>query len=90
MKVGNTNYEKVAEIDGSVIFADKDGYFFWEHYVADNSYFAILVRLGQTAKEVEQALADNHDWNYRAWHGEMDAILKAQEEVRKLPDIHRV
>lgn len=87
MKLENTSYEKVAEIDGSVIFADKDGYFLWEHYVTDNSYFAIPVRLGQTAKEVEQALADNHDWNYRARHGEMDAILKAQEEVRKLPDI---
>ena len=88
MKTGNTNYEKVAEIDGAVIFADKDGYFLWEHYpVSDGSYYAIPVRLGKTPKEVEQALASDHDWNYRAWHGEMDAILKAQEEVRKLPDI---
>lgn len=88
MKVGNTSYEKGAEIDGSVIFTDKDGYFLWEHYpVADGSCYAIPVRLGKTAKEVEQALANDHDWNYRAWHGEMDTILKAQEEVRKLPDI---
>lgn len=87
MKVENTNYEKVAEIDGSVIFADKDGYFLWEHYpVADGSYYAIPVRLGKTAKEVKQALADYLDWNYRAWHGEMDAILKAQEAVQNLPD----
>ena len=27
MKAGNANYEKVAEIDEAVIFADKDGYF---------------------------------------------------------------
>lgn len=88
MKFGNTNYEKVAEVDGSVIFADKDGYFLWENYpIEDGSYYAIPVRLGKTAKEVEEALANNYDWNYRAWHGEMYTLLKAQEEVRKLPDI---
>lgn len=88
MKVENTSYEKVSEIDGSVIFSDKDGYFLWEHYpVSDGSYYAIPVRLGTTSKEVEQALASDHDWNYRAWHGEMKDILKAQEEVRKLQDI---
>ena len=88
MKAGNTNYEKVAEIDGAVIFADKDGYFLFEHYpVANGSYYALPVRLGKTAKEVEEGLTDDRDWCYRAWHGEMQDILKACEEVRKLPDI---
>lgn len=88
MKFGNTNYEKVAEVDGNVIFADKVGYFLWEHYpIEDGSYYTIPVRLGKTAKEVETALANSCDWNYRAWHGEMYTLLKAQEEVRKLPDI---
>lgn len=83
--MGNTNYEKVAEIDGQVIFKDDNGYFLWEHYPApDGSYYAVPVRLGKTAQEVETALADYYDWNYRAWHGEMNAILKAQKEVKKL------
>ena len=88
MKAGNTNYEKVAEIDGAVIFADKDGYFLFEHYpTASGLCYSIPVRLGKTAKEVEESFIYDRDWCYRAWHGEMDAILKAQEEVRKLPDI---
>ena len=88
MKAGNTNYEKVAEIDGAVIFADKDGYFLFEHYpVANGSYYALPVRLGRTAKEVEESFISDRDWCYRAWNGEMYAILKAQEEIRKLPDI---
>lgn len=87
MKAGNTNYEKVAEIDGAVIFADKDGYFLFEHYPSGNGWYSLPVRLGKTAKEVEEGLTDDRDWCYRAWHGEMYAILKAQEEVRKLPDI---
>ena len=88
MKAGNTNYKKVAEIDGAVIFADKYGYFLFEHYpVANGSYYAVPVRLGKTAKEVEESFINDRDWNYRAWHGEMHAILKACEGVRKLPDI---
>ena len=88
MKAGNTNYEKVAEIDGAVIFADRDGYFLFEHYSAANGlYLSIPVRLGKTAKEVEESFISDRDWCYRAWHGEMYAILKAQEEIRKLPDI---
>lgn len=87
MKAGNTNYEKVAEIDGAVIFADKYGYFLFEHYPSGNGWYSLPVRLGKTAKEVEESFTNDRDWNYRAWHGEMRAILKAQEEVRKLPDI---
>ena len=87
MKAGNTNYEKVAEIDGAVIFADKDGYFLFEHYPSGNGWYSLPVRLGKTAKEVEESFTDDRDWCYRAWHGEMRTILKAQEEVRKLPDI---
>ena len=87
MKVENTNYKKVAEIDGEVIFADKDGYFLFEHYPLEYGWDSISVRLGKTAKEVEESFTDNRNWSYRAWHGEMKDILKACEEVRKLPDI---
>ena len=34
--------------------------------------------------ELESALADVLDWNYRAWHGEMRRILQAVEDVRKI------
>lgn len=89
MKVGETNYKKVAEIDGQIIFADKDGYFIWEHYPVNNNgeYCAVPVMLGKTAKEVNASLGDLLDWNYRAWHGEMKAVLKAKELVKKLPSI---
>ena len=87
MKTGNTNYEQVAVIDGTVIFADKNGYFLFEHYPSRNGWYSLPVRLGKTAKEVEEAIANDRDWCYRAWHGEMHAILEAQEEIRKLPDI---
>lgn len=76
--------KKVTEIDGAAIFADKDGYFL---HVANSPYHVVRTRLGKTAKEVETAIANDRNWCYRAWHGEMDTILKAQEEVRKLPDI---
>lgn len=88
MKVDKTNYNRVAEIDGVTIFENDKEYFIWEHYPnMYGGYTAIPVPLGKTAKEVEQTLKDINDWNYRAWHGEMDAILKAQEQVRKLPEI---
>lgn len=88
MKLENTNYEKVTEIDGQVIFADEQGYFIWEHYpMPDGSYVAIPVKLGKTAKEVESSLYDLFDWNYRAWHGEMKAIIEAENLVKKLPNI---
>lgn len=87
MKAENTNYKKVAEIDGEKIFADKDGYFLFEHYPLEYGWNSIRVRLGKTAKEVEESFTDDRDWCYRAWHGEMYGILKAQEEVRKLPNI---
>ena len=84
----NYKYKKVTEIDGAVIFVDKDGYFLFEHYRAANgSYYSVPVRLGKTAKEVEESFIADRDWCYRAWNGEMYAILKAQEEVRKLPAV---
>ena len=87
MKTGNTNYEQVTVIDGAVIFKDKDGYFLFEHYPSGNCWYSLPVRLGKTAKEVEESFIDDRDWCYRAWHGEMQDILKACEEVQKLPDI---
>ena len=87
MKAGNTKNKEVAEIDGEVIFADKEGYFLFEHYPLEYGWYSISVRLGKTAKEVEESFTNDRDWCYRAWHGEMREILKAQEEVRKLPDI---
>ena len=87
MKTEITNYKKVAEIDGEVIFADKYGYFLFEHYPLEYGYYSISVRLGKTAKEVEESFTNGRNWCYRAWHGEMQDILKAQEKVRMLPDI---
>ena len=87
MKIGTIDYKKVSVIDGIVIFADSDGYFIFEHYSAENSWYSLPVRIGKTSIEVEKSLTDYYDWNYRLWHGEMTAMLKAQDEVRKLPDI---
>ena len=87
MQTEKTNYKKVAEIDAEMIFADEKGYFLFEHYPLEYGCYSISVRLGKTAKEVEESFINDRDWNYRAWHGEMRAILKAEEEVRKLPDI---
>ena len=78
------NYQKVAEIDGCVIFKDKDGYFLFEHYNGNNGYYAVEVRLGKTLKEVERAIHDMNDWNYRAWHGEFDYILQEKEKINLL------
>lgn len=87
MKTENTNYYKVAEIDGAVIFADKSGYFLFEHYGTENGYYSIPLRLGKTAKQVEQSFMLSRDWHYRIWHGEMGDILKEWEKIKKLPDI---
>lgn len=88
-KQDKTNYEKVAEIDGQVIFADERGYFIMEHYPvnANGEYVAIPVMLGKTAKEVEASMSDLFDWNYRSWHGEMAALCEAEKLVRELPDL---
>lgn len=81
----NTNYQKIIELDGEIIFADKKGYFLFEHYPGiDGSYWSIPVRLGKTAKEVEEALTEIKDWHYRAWHGEMQAVLDFIEKCKKL------
>jgi hypothetical protein len=83
-----TNYEAVAVADGQTIFADKDGYFIFEHYPSvDGSYYALPFRLGKTAKEVEQTLTDMNDWNYRYWHGESEELNKASEVIKALPTI---
>lgn len=87
MGIGTIDYKKVAEIDEAVIFADRDGYFIFEHYTVGNVLYSLPIRIGKTAKEVEKSLTDDRDWCYRAWHGEMAAILRARDEVRKLPDI---
>ncbi len=88
MKTAHTDYNKVAVIDEQTIYADKDGYFIWEHYPnMDGSYTAIPVRLGKSAKELTKSLCDYLDWNYRSWHGEMEALTKAEQEAMQLPDI---
>lgn len=79
--------KKVIEIDSVMIYADNNGYFIKERYLGCAEWYSLKTYLGKTAKEVEQSLSDNCDWNYRAWHGEMDAILKAQKAVRNLPNI---
>lgn len=89
MQESKTNYKRVGEIDGQVIFADERGYFIWEHYPKpDGSYVAISVILGKTAKEVETNMSDLFDWNYRSWHGEMSALCEAEKLVRNLPDLN--
>lgn len=49
--------------------------------------YLLFIASTAAAKEVEESFISDRDWNYRAWHGEMNAILKAAEEVQKLPDI---
>ena len=87
MKTENTNYKKVTEIDGEELYADKDGYFLIIHYPVEYGWRTIPVRLGKTAKQVEQRFIIDREWCYRAGNGEMKDILKAMEEIRKLPDI---
>ena len=87
MKAENTNYEKVAEIDGEIIYADKKGYFLFEHYPLEYGYDSIPVRLGKTEKQVKERFMVDRDWNYRAWHGEMSYILEECKKIKELPDI---
>lgn len=57
------------------------------NYKFEYGWYSVRVRLGKTAKAVEISLTDHRNWSYRAWHGKMQDILKAQEQVRRLPDI---
>lgn len=85
---GKTEYHAVATIDEQTIFADKEGYFLFEHYPScDGGYYALPVRLGKTAKEVMATLMDLCDWHYRNWHGEGDAIDEFERLVMSLPTI---
>lgn len=71
-------------VDCTKIFEDKDGFYMVEHYGYGNTVQTVETSLGKTEKELESALADVLDWNYRAWHGEMRRILQAVEDVRKI------
>lgn len=74
----------VAVVDCTQIFEDEDGFYIVEHYGHDDGERTVETSLGSTEKELENALADVLDWNYRAWHGEMRRILQAVEDVRKI------
>ena len=53
----------------------------------EKAVYLLFIASTAAAKEVEESFISDRDWCYRAWNGEMYAILKAQEEIRKLPDI---
>ena len=74
----------VAVVDCTKIFEDEDGFYIVEHYGYEDDVRTVETSLGKTEKELESALADVLDWNYRAWHGEMRRILQAVEDVRKI------
>lgn len=74
----------VAIVDCTKIFEDEYGFYMVEHYGYGNDVRMVETSLGKTEKELESALADVLDWNYRAWHGEMRRILQAVEDVRKI------
>lgn len=78
------NGELVGVVDCTMILEDKDGFYMVEHYWYGNDIRAVETSLGKTEKELESALADVLDWDYRAWHGEMKRILQAVEDVRKI------
>ena len=71
-------------VDCTKIFEDEDGFYIVEHYGCGDDARAVETSLGKTEKELESALVDVLDWNYRAWHGEMRRILQAVEDVRKI------
>ena len=76
--------ECVAVVDCTKIFEDEDGFYIIEHYGYGDNVRTVETSLGKTEKELESALIDVLDWNYRAWHGEMRRILQAVEDVRKI------
>lgn len=84
INLAGKEYERVAEIDGTVIFKDEMGFFLFEHnYRARNGDYAFPVqRLGKSVKELVEILPNLLDWNYRARHGEEEYIL-GQEELLK-------
>lgn len=84
-----SGFKKVATIDGQPIFRGEHnyvrGYYTFEHYKGvGGSWYAFPVFLGRTKEEVKKALSSYLDWNYRAWHGEMDYILEIQNIFDKL------
>ena len=83
------SFKKVVTIDGQPIFRgthnDIRGYYTFEHYKGmGHSWYSFPVFLGRTKEEVKKALSSYLDWNYRAWHGEMDYILEIQNIFDKL------
>ena len=88
MIADKTGYVPVAEIDECTIYADDEhGYFTIEHYVTANAWWATIIPLGRTGKEVHKTMADCYEWNYRAWHGEMEKIIEAGKLADALPEI---
>lgn len=78
------NGKLVGIVDGTKIFEDKEGFYIVEHYRYEDNVRTVETSLCKTKKDLEKALADVLDWNYRAWHGEMKRILQAIEDVRKI------
>lgn len=74
----------VGIVDCTRIFEDENGFYIVEHYRYGDDARTVETSLGKTEKELESALIDVLDWNYRAWHGEMRRILQAVEDVRKI------
>ena len=74
----------VGIVDRTRIFEDEDGFYIVEHYGYGDDVRTVETSLGKTEKELESALIDVLDWNYRAWHGEMRRILQAVEDVGKI------
>lgn len=74
----------VGIVDCTKIFEDKDGFYIVEDYGYGDNVRTVETSLGKTENELENALADVLDWDYRAWHGEMRRVLQAVEDVRKI------
>ena len=81
------NGKLVSVVDDTKIFEDKEGFYIVEHCGYGDNVRTVETSLGKTKKDLEKALADVLDWNYRAWHGEMKQILQAVEDVRKIREL---
>ena len=81
------NGKLVGVVDGIKVFEDKKGFYIVEDYRYGDNVRTVETSLGKTKKDLEKALADVLDWNYRAWHGEMKQILQAVEDVRKIREL---
>lgn len=87
MKTEIKDYKIIAEIDGEIVYADKDGYFVIEHYPLEYGGNTIILRIGKTAKQVLKNFIIGRDWSYRAWNGEIRYILEECKKIKELPDI---